>query len=375
MLALRSSNLLLYMINDFLDVSQISNGSLRLNYEEFSLVNMIKDVSKLIKFQAKNKGLKFIFSNNIDPSDPLGKIISDQNRLKQVILNLLGNALKFTQSGSIKITVSKAKGAGDDEKKYLIEVEDTGNGIAPEDKSKLFQLFGKLDNPDHIRNNPTGVGLGLAISQNLVRIMNNHLPEEEIKVTSELGTGSCFYFNIISQGTIFGECSLEIASEKPFRESYLNISKYSDNIGRILENSNESFRDIKIKKILVVDDDQINIMVMNAYLNAFSCKFDCVFNGKQAIEKIESQAKSQFFYDIIIMDCNMPVMDGFQATRKIRKLVADGILPDITIIASTANTSPKDYESCFLAGMNDYISKHFSKDDLTSILAKWTTRK
>jgi CheY-like chemotaxis protein len=361
------------MINDILDFSQISNGSLRLNYEDFSLVNMIKDISKLIKFQAKNKGLKFIFRNNIEPIDQIARIISDQNRLKQVILNLLGNALKFTQSGLIEISVSKAKG---NEKKFLIEVRDTGCGIADEDKPKLFQLFGKLEKPDQIQNNPTGVGLGLAISQNLVRLMNNNVPDEEIKVVSEVGSGSCFYFNIISQETFDGRNSLEIPSERSFDENNLEFSKFGDPNGDSVNQSVEKSKDKKVTKILVVDDDQINIMVMNTYLKSFdSFKFDCVFNGKQALEKLEAQAANRFFYDLIIMDCNMPVMDGFQATRRIRKMVNDGILPDITIIASTANTSPTDYEQCFLAGMNDYISKPFSKDDLKSILSKWMTRK
>ena len=367
------------MINDILDYSHISNGSLRLKFEEFSLVEMIKDVSKLIKFQAKRKGLIFYFKNQIENDDQKeGKIISDQNRLKQVILNLLGNALKFTQRGSIGVTLSCSACEEKEERKYLVQVEDTGCGIAPEDKPRLFQLFGKLENVDSIKFNETGVGLGLAISQNLIKLMNNNRSGEEIKVNSVVGQGSCFYFNIFSQENFRTSHSLEIPSERSFREEELFLLKIGENQEETGFSSECKLpAENKQMKILVVDDDQINIMVMNAYLKALEfCVFDCVFNGQQALEKIQTRAATQYFYDIIIMDCNMPIMDGFQATRRIRKMIKDGSLPsDVIIIASTANASPTDYENCFLAGMNDYISKPFSKEVLLAMLSKWMARK
>ena len=188
-LALRSSQLLMYMINDILDLTQITNGKLRLNIINFNVADCIKDLSKLIKFQAKRKGLQFEFHNKLDPKRQM--INSDPNRLKQIILNLLGNALKFTEKGAVTIVLEKAL-----QGEVTNSVKDSGCGIKKEDIPRLFNLFGKLESKESLKVNQAGIGLGLAISQSLTKLLNMNRPGAEITVQSEFGKGSVFAFDL-----------------------------------------------------------------------------------------------------------------------------------------------------------------------------------
>jgi signal transduction histidine kinase len=196
------------VINDILDYSQISNGKIRLNCESFSIWETMKDVTKLIKFQAKEKGLDFKLENHIEVKEEKRQYLvdSDPNRLKQVLLNLLGNALKFTSQGSIRVILES------EPDRYIIKVIDTGMGIKEEDQKKLFKLFGKLEDEKSMEVNKSGVGLGLAISQSLVKILNNNHEDAEIKVISEINKGSCFYlFRKMMKWTWVQRLSLMIA--------------------------------------------------------------------------------------------------------------------------------------------------------------------
>jgi CheY-like chemotaxis protein len=382
-------------------MSQITNGKLRLNSTCFSVMEILREVSKLIKFQAKRKGVKFELINRFPADRQRIYLNSDPNRLKQIILNLLGNALKFTEQGSIKLIVEPAEyipasAIYGNQTPVMFTVEDTGCGIKESDVSKLFQLFGKLENSDSKRVNQTGIGLGLAISQNLVKCLNQFVAPEEIQVQSVLGKGSRFYFVLhpmidtvietqsdqmmIFRGDSVDEFEEGSRSKEPRSMNRWDLVNKNSTVGNSadlftynndifnsnhlpsLENSLLFKPPEKTKRVLLVDDDQINILVLSRFFNTFEdCVYDLAFNGQQAVDKVKSRAMENLFYDIIFMDCNMPVMDGFEATRNILELVKNNEIPKVPIVASTANASPLDYEKCFKNGMVDYISKPFSK--------------
>ena len=393
MVAIRSAHLLLFMINDILDFSQISNGKLRLNHVNFPVGSVVKEVTKLIKFQAKKKGLRFEFINQLFTSDKSADmtICSDPNRLKQILLNLLGNALKFTSSGYIRITIKRVC-----EGVVHFQVDDSGCGIRKEDLGKLFRLFGKLESDESLTVNQTGVGLGLAISQSLVQLLNKNSPEGVIKVDSEFGKGSSFFFQLISyqkelklvkyKANKAQESDNIYPSENVFDEE--NGEDNHDDLKENIEINRTSLSLINggslwakhsemktqtplIRRILVVDDDQINILVASNYLIQLRhFVFEVAYNGAEAVTKVEQSANNKDYYDAILMDCNMPIMDGFEATRRILDIVKKKEIPFVPIIAATSNASQNDYENCFKAGMIEYISKPFKRQELFNKLNK-----
>jgi CheY-like chemotaxis protein len=377
---MRSSNLLLFMINDILDMTQITNGKLRIVPTSFSVIKIIKEVSKLIKFQAKKKGLAFIIENKFTKGSEI-ILRSDPNRLKQIILNLLGNALKFTERGYVKIIIEPAGESSEEEEEgqqqdnqikstgVMITVEDTGSGIKVEDIPRLFRLFGKLENSGTQQVNLNGVGLGLSISQSLLKYLNNNRVGCDIQVKSEWNKGSSFYFKLYSltekiqknenDKQISSMIKIVIDREEKEEECDLEILD-NNKIGPLTWKNNSMTH-----RVLIVDDDQINISVLTRYFQDFKdCVFDLAFNGLQAVETVKLKAKRNDFYDIILMDCNMPVMDGFTASKVILSLAHDGIIPPPIIIASTASASQLDHENCFKHGMTDIISKPFGKKQL-----------
>jgi CheY-like chemotaxis protein len=293
-------------------------------------------------------------------------IRSDPNRLKQILLNLFGNALKFTEEGSITISLESAA------HKYIIRVTDTGVGIKPEDKPKLFQLFGKIDMEKKNEINKYGVGLGLAISQGLVRILNENVEGAEIQVISEFGKGSCFFFPLLikeEEEEIQKTTSRDLDEFKLFEMSE-KIQVLQRNCNHFHSNVSEENRK-RNKRILVVDDDQINILVASSFLRSFpDYAFDTATNGLDAIQIVKSKALFGDFYDVILMDCNMPKLDGFETTKILKEMISKELIPSAAIIACTANASPLDYETCFKSGMTDYISKPFSKYELREKIEK-----
>jgi CheY-like chemotaxis protein len=367
--------LLLFMINDILDFSQITNGRLSLSPQNFNLNEMLLDVTNLIKFQAKRKGLEFIIENRFRDKKRC-MIRSDPNRIKQIILNLLGNALKFTQKGFIKIiyepvedNIACDRRIGD---AVRFSVQDTGLGIRKEDQRHLFELFGKLQNEDSKKVNQTGVGLGLAISQNLVKILNNHAPDGIITVESEYGVGSTFSFLIYPFTNDSQESPRSFNIDTIiFNEAWDIVEEDEVAIEPVINNSISAYNIIgqtkRIQRLLLVDDDQINMMVITRFVSSFQdCVYDIAYNGLDALEKVKNNAQKGIFYDIIFMDCNMPVMDGFESTINIIKLVEKNAIPKLSIIATTANASPLDHENCFNSGMIDFIAKPYKKSHIRS---------
>jgi len=371
-MALRSANLLLFMINDILDYSQITNNKFSLNNCTHEVSEIINEVIDLIKFQCKKKKISMI----LDCSSEIlkSKILVDQLRLKQILLNLLGNALKFTNYGYVKLKVGQIMHPS--LKKYLnFVIEDTGVGIKKNNIPKLFHLFGKMPQ-ERPEMNSTGVGLGLVISKRLSELLcSDELGG--INVKSEYGKGSAFSFNIPLDPTEGDDIG---GDEDKFDEKKLYLKTYrSLNLKEIDEKSNYSksypsscgslfsYKEKKeMKNILVVDDDQTNIFVMKQYFEKFGFNYETAFNGKEAIELIIINK----YFDLIVMDCNMPIMNGFEASKLIKKMIEQKEIPKIPILALTANVSIKDIEDCKKSGMDYYLSKPVSKKNLKEMLEK-----
>ncbi len=360
----------------------------------FNLEDALHDIYKLIKFQAKKKGLEISIENKFTSKSEC-MIYSDSNRIKQIILNLLGNSLKFTEKGFIKIILEPIKSIEEGNtiskqgnnlrRSVKVSVQDTGMGIKKEDIPHLFQFFGKLKNSQSQKANQTGVGLGLAISQNLVKILNNYQSEALISVESVYGHGSLFSFiinpfennlpsNQKAQATPTRNDTMQLDyTSRTWTEDEIIIihppppMKSKPQLSKI-------FAQGKLKKnLLLVDDDQINILVLSKFVGLFEdCSFDVAFNGRDAVELVKQKASAGLFYDLIFMDCNMPVMDGFEASTLILEMNREKIIKDVVIVATTANVSPIDHENCFKCGMLDYLTKPFTKNQLREKIDKYS---
>jgi CheY-like chemotaxis protein len=373
-IALMSSHHLMLMINDILDMSQIDSGNLRLNLTQFSVSECVKHVSKLIRFQVKRKGLSFSVENLSSHRDKVLSVTSDAVRLKQILFNLIGNALKFTTKGRIRILYGRAQDLNlwEDlgEKTVVFKVEDSGAGIKEANLPKLFKLFGKLEEEKESKVNQTGIGLGLSISQNLVKRLNKFQPEAEIQVKTKYKEGSCFYFPLISHDKTCDSSVFILDTDERGPEDTPRIIR---NLSRMDESEcntiTESWFQSKRRRILIVDDDQINILVATQYIKNFgNYDHSVAFNGLEALELVKAKAKEGFFYDLVLMDCNMPIMDGYQSTRMIMTMVREKQIPPLGIIAATANASPQDREDCFKAGMIDFLTKPFHSSELKNTL-------
>ena len=339
-IALKSGNLLAHMINDILDFSQISNQKLRLVQEKLDLMKLIKETVKVIKFQILAKGLKFILDCKMNKAE----IISDYCRLKQILLNLLTNAIKFTPTGYIRLSLDLYN------TNYRIMVEDTGIGIKEEDQPKLFHLFGKLDSTEL---NKTGIGLGLTISNNLVKLLN---PEDQngIHLESQWSKGSKFWF--LLKPNVFQNPSETVSPSK---------------IQTSINSPINLFNSLKNKRILIADDDLVNIMVAEMYCKYYNMDYKSVTNGKEAVDFIDHEVISNDkCIDAILMDCNMPILNGFQATIEILDTLNKHQKNQIPIIGVTANVLQEDLDKCLKVGMKNYLIKPINREDFGNCLKK-----
>jgi PAS domain S-box-containing protein len=323
----KSGDSLLMLINDILEFSKMESGNMQLDAHNASISNILFDVMKLLAPHAETKGLDLKI--NIDNTVP-DQLWLDSHRLKQVLLNLVGNAIKFTANGSVSID---CQSLGINKKNVFLKfcVKDTGMGI-PENKiHKLFKSFSQVDSSTSRKFG--GTGLGLAISKQLVELMGG-----DITVSSAEGKGTEFSFTI--------KC--EIAQEE------INSNKAAT----------KELSEIAIRntKVLVAEDNEINIRVFQFMLQSLNVKADFVVNGREAVEACK---KSK--YDLIFMDMQMPEMDGLEATRILRKL---NDYP-INIVAISANAYADDKAQCMEAGMNDFLPKPFDVDQLNAVLEKW----
>ncbi len=352
----KSSTTLLNIINDILDFSKIEAGKLSVEAINFSLENVLNSLSNLVGIKAEEKGidLKFNISDNT-----LNSLIGDPLRLGQILTNLAGNAVKFTDSGEVIIStelVSEDK----DQVVLRFSIKDTGIGISPNQAKKLFQSFSQVDGSTTRKYG--GTGLGLAISKRLTEMMGG-----DIRVESNPGKGSIFTFE-----AKFGRHSDErdFIHSDGFQELHVHTDGFGRSIGRNAEPpehevwASESLQLVKGAKILLVDDDEFNQQIATELLNQAGLVAFVTGSGKEAVKKISAGE----VFDAVLMDVQMPEMDGYETTRTMR---ADSRFNKTPIIAMTAHAMPGVREKCLEAGMDDYISKPIDPDIFLLTLLKW----
>lgn len=338
---------LLEVISDILDYSKIEAGKMKFNSKQFDLQSVLSDACAIYEYDARFKGIEL--GCFISPGTPL-QLVGDVTRIRQIILNTLSNAFKYTEKGYVHINVQLTDQIHNDKLVLRFEVEDSGIGITQDDQTKLFQSFSQLDQG---WNAPRlGVGLGLVISQQFAQLMGG-----EMGVQSEPGDGSCFWFHV----------PLGIPDPVQIAEHAIVLELFD---GSLIESSAKLDETIAINsiavenaqpEILVVEDNEINQNVIVGFLKKMGLDADMADNGRTAMEKVQSREQP---YDLILMDCEMPVMDGYEAASRIIKWQKAKGLKNCPIIALSAHVLDKHRNMALEAGMVDYIAKPISYDEL-----------
>lgn len=324
----RSGENLMAIINDILDLSKIEAGMMRITPGIFSINGLVNSVETFFTERAKEKGLTV--TSRIEASIP-DTLIGDATRLTQILVNLIGNAIKFTHQGSINIEIYNKK-QSENEVIIGFKVSDTGIGIDKEKLNEVFERFNQGE--DSTTRNYGGTGLGLSIVKSLILLQKG-----DIEVTSEQGKGTVFHFYI----------PYGISEEQLTILPTANTDYFKDKANAPL-------------RILVVDDNAINQSLMKHLLLQWNISFDIVSNGSEAVEQLISET-----YDLILMDIQMPKMDGYAATRQIREVLK----LDIPIIAMTAHALAGEREKCLSRGMNEYISKPIKEEELFKLISRF----
>jgi CheY-like chemotaxis protein len=323
---------LLIVINDILDFSKIESGKMELDEKEIDLHDCIKEVLAIFSVKAAQSGLGLEY--DIDASIP-SPILADGGRLRQVLINIVGNAIKFTHHGEVRVRAfltGPASPDNGDKLEIVFEVEDTGIGIPHDKLDQLFKAFSQVDSS--ITRKYGGTGLGLTICDKLIQLMGG-----KIKVASQPGKGSVFSWTIL--------CRPGTQKRKiPMATTNLPL-QLADNYPL---------------HILVAEDNPINQQLAMVILTKMGYEPEFVENGKEVLTRLQEKK-----IDLILMDIQMPEMDGLEATRIIRN--GDG--PQPVIIAMTANAMSGDRDECLAEGMNDYLSKPVNLDQLVTMLKKW----
>ncbi|HQO28945.1 MAG TPA: ATP-binding protein, partial [Accumulibacter sp.] len=329
----RSGQHLLAIINDILDFSKIEAGKLEIDHTVFDLRELVADVAYLFTSPAEAKGLRL----NCEVASQIPhRLQGDALRLRQILSNLVNNAVKFTPNGSVSIRVRPIWQC--EQRACLhFSVTDSGVGISEEEKNRLFNAFSQADSSTTRRFG--GSGLGLAIAKQLVEMMGG-----KIGVDSKPGQGACFWF--------------EVPLDKAHGQTVVAPVATRETVPATAGLSG---------KILVAEDNPVNQAVAVAMLESLGLSCEVAANGLQAVARVEEET-----FALILMDCQMPEMDGFAATAAIRaKQRASQMQEKVPIIALTANVVAGDRERCLAAGMDDYLGKPFRRDQLAAILARW----
>ncbi len=339
-LVVNSGKTLLRIVNDILDFSKIEANKIEFEINPVALSEVLQASKELFDAKALEKSLKLTLGFN-----PACKeyYATDRDRLSQIINNLIGNAIKFTQTGSIEV-IGEITQKDQSLFEFLFKVTDTGSGVAPEQKELLFQPFNQLENA----KNKEGTGLGLSIAKELVERMGG-----QIAMESKGNKGSVFWFKIplrkvngIQEAQLASNANIEASQSQP-------IKKINNGIFRA--------------KLLLVEDNETNQILAEAQLRGLGYEVEIANNGQECLEVLEQKD-----FDAILMDCRMPIMDGFEATQKIRKFEKANSKKRIPIIAMTANAVEGDREKCLAVGMDDYLAKPFELSKLNAIVQKWT---
>ncbi|MEI6605856.1 MAG: ATP-binding protein [Verrucomicrobiota bacterium] len=334
-----SGEALLGLINDLLDISKIEAGKLELETHDFALPSLLQDLAEALAVQAREKGIALHCST--DPTVPTG-LRGDSGRLRQILTNLADNAFKFTDVGEVAIHVSLVETAPH-EVLLRFSVRDTGIGIPADKLGMLFDKFSQVDASSTRRYG--GTGLGLAIAKQLAVLMGG-----DIGVTSEVGKGSEFWFTV------------RLGKQAALQHPRSSARSAAHELLNLLAERNAH--------ILVAEDNLTNQQVALSILKHLGLDADAVANGAEALQVLASQT-----YDLVLMDVQMPVMDGMEATRQIRRAEAANGKPRLPVIAMTANAMLGDRDKCLEAGMDDYLSKPVSPQMFASALDKWLPRR
>jgi len=356
--ALHSSEILLYLINDILDFSKVEAGKLELESRDFDLKDIVESVVKIVKLPIKDKGL--YLTHSIDHAlHPYFR--GDPMRVRQILLNFLNNAVKFTAKGGITVRVSSEDGGVSQENgrethiMVKFEVTDTGIGIPRESINRMFQPFLQADSS--ISRKYGGTGLGLAISKQLSELMGG-----EVGVESAPGLGSTFWF------TALLEKSSGIRERCSHYSSALECYRSEDQLD-ITGNGNNTLRSEIVPvtniNILIAEDNSDNQKVVLAILKKSGFSADIANNGMEAVKALCNSP-----YDLVFMDMQMPEMDGIEATEIIRKSDSGTLNRLVHIVAMTANVTKEDRQNCLDAGMDDFISKPICPEELLSVIRK-----
>jgi signal transduction histidine kinase/ActR/RegA family two-component response regulator len=332
----QAADSLLSLINDILDLAKIESGKLRLDNIPFDLDMTLSEVASLWSLRARAKGLQF---TSQVAADLLCQVRGDPGRLRQVLTNLIANSIKFTESGQVTVRADLVRETAETIT-VRFTVKDTGIGIAADQRSLLFQTFTQVDGSTTRKFG--GTGLGLAISKQLVEMLGG-----TIGADSEPGRGSTFWFTAVFERQSARDTIVAVlnATEKKEREPVTpRVEPEVRSLGRAV-------------RVLLAEDNVINQKMAVRLLEKSGYRADVVANGREAVDAHARQA-----YDLILMDCQMPMMDGYEATREIRRL--EGARRRTPICAITANAMTGDREKCLEAGMDDYVSKPVALDQL-----------
>jgi signal transduction histidine kinase len=333
-LATQSTEHLLKVINDILDFSRIERASLELEHIAFDLPQLIELIAQPFRLDAEQRGLRLELE--IGAALRGVHVAGDPTRIRQILVNLIGNALKFTEAGHVRIEV--ASQALDHDLIWLTcTVSDTGIGISAQNLESMFVAFRQADSS--ISRRYGGTGLGLPIARNLAERMGGTLHAD-----SEVGQGSTFTLEL---PLALSNPPLVVSVPSPARSSPNDGTK---TIGTGLH-------------VLLVEDNPVNQTVIEAMLRSLGFTVSVVGDGAQAVTEV-----TRLRFDAVLMDCRLPVIDGYEATRRIRLLTLHN---DVPVIALTANALHGDREACIDAGMNDYLAKPFKRSDLLLILQRW----
>ncbi|MCF6436939.1 hybrid sensor histidine kinase/response regulator [Pseudoalteromonas sp. MMG022] len=317
---------LLNVINDILDLSKLEEGHVTLEYNDFAVKDLIEDINHLLTPLAAKKGLQLDYVIDDDVPE---FIRGDQARLQQILINLVGNAIKFTEQGKVLVLLRNTSSQSAKQVDLKFVVSDTGVGISQQDLQHIFEPFKQADGSKTRRFD--GTGLGLSLCKELLALMGG-----EIGIESKLGQGTDVFFRI----------PVEVVSslDKPIQQQVSSLSELKGHV-------------------LLVEDNDVNLMVVTAMLKKLGLEVSTAKDGLLALEALETQR-----FDLILMDVHMPNLDGLETSKRIRQ---NGTLKNLPIIAFTANIFKEDINDCFNAGMDDFISKPVEQAQLKEVLARW----
>ncbi len=351
----KSGKALLSIVNDILDFSKIEAGYIQIEVLDFDLIDVFDDLYAILALQAKRKGIDLTMY--VDSAAP-ANLCGDVGRLRQILTNLAGNAIKFTDQGAVSLRVTVAD-EHSDHIHLRFEVRDTGIGIDSEHLAYIFDAFQQLD--ASTSRTYGGTGLGLTICKQLVEVMGGTIGAESTE-----GEGSVFWFEI----PVDLQNAQTSQTAFDFKKSEPRINHQEDDLNATTDMLVQTRMEItaldRSVRVLVVEDNRVNQTVAVRTLNKMGCTAEAVSDGYEAVERVKAET-----YDLILMDVQMPKMDGLETTRVIRDREEKDALPRQPIIAITAHALSGDRERCLEGGMDGYITKPINVAELSAVLLKW----